>query len=1112
MSIRRIVLQRLRLSLLAVALASAAALAEMPPDLAVELASLRIQIGRREFAAAERGARHLLSRVEAASGADSPDAARVLDPLVESLWRAEKQREPEALSLAERAVAILEQAPDMEIDLARALHTLGNVRDARVERPEARVAFERALAIRERLLPPDDGDLVATLNNLGLELSKLGRRSAARPLLERALAIRERTLAPDDPKLSNSLRSLGSLLQDLGDYEAARPLLERAVAIRRAKLGPDHPDLGVALNSLAVVRYLAGDYVGAEQDYLEAIRILERSDPAGVGLPQVRANYAAILRDRGDAVGAMRQFDATWRALEARNGPDDPATALALNNAGHMAYTMGDYSEARPLLERAIKIWEERPDSDQERRALSYENLANVLWRTGDSGRAEALHHQALALREQVVGSEHPLVARSLANLGVLASGRGEWEEARRLQERAVAILRKSLGPDHPDLVVPLTNLGITQAALGAPKAGLSTLQEALLLARQTLGAESPQVPVILGYVAAVHRQIGDRPAALASALEAVEISRRQLRLVGQALAERQLLRLATLHSGRIDLALSIALDGGDPADLARAFDTVVRTRALVLDEMAGRHRAALGLAEPAAEDARQALAAARERLAHLMLRRPEAMIPEVYLAKLAEARRAKEEAERALAERSGAFRDEQSRAEVGLAEVARSLPEGAALVAFVHLARVPAPNGAGAPRGPAAPVLTHLALVLPPGAVQPLALLLGPDPAIAPLVDHWRREASTAPSPIPELARADEERCRKAGDALRRVVWDPVARAAGKASRILVVPDGALSLVNFSALPARRGGYLAESGPKIHLLVAERDATVRPRDVRGAGLLAVGGPDFEAVAGATSVASAANAGTAEPALRSPKTDPCLRGDALRFDPLPQARAEAEDVAGAWRAHAGAGDVAVLLATAATEAAVKARAPGHRLVHLATHGFLLQDRCATPPSAVAGRAGPWDSETLPPAVAESPLLRSGLALVGANRHDAPATSEDGLLTAEEIASLDLRATDWVVLSACDTGLGEQQAWEGILGLRRAFQTAGARTVVTSLWPVQDDAARGWMRRLYEARLAGAATDAAVRAAQVGTLEALRRAGRATHPFTWGAFVAAGDWR
>jgi CHAT domain-containing protein len=122
-------------------------------------------------------------------------------------------------------------------------------------------------------------------------------------------------------------------------------------------------------------------------------------------------------------------------------------------------------------------------------------------------------------------------------------------------------------------------------------------------------------------------------------------------------------------------------------------------------------------------------------------------------------------------------------------------------------------------------------------------------------------------------------------------------------------------------------------------------------------------------------------------------------------------------------------------------------------------------------------------------------------------------AEDGVLTAEEIASLDLTAVDWVVvLSACETGVGRLRAGEGVLGLRRAFQTAGADSLIMSLWRVEDDATTFWMQSLYEARLVGRSTAEAVRDASLKSLEDARAAGRNTHPFTWGAFVATGDWR
>jgi CHAT domain-containing protein len=139
---------------------------------------------------------------------------------------------------------------------------------------------------------------------------------------------------------------------------------------------------------------------------------------------------------------------------------------------------------------------------------------------------------------------------------------------------------------------------------------------------------------------------------------------------------------------------------------------------------------------------------------------------------------------------------------------------------------------------------------------------------------------------------------------------------------------------------------------------------------------------------------------------------------------------------------------------------------------------------------------------------------SGLALAGANQRAAAGLDdEDGILTADEVSALNLEGVEWAVLSACDTGLGEVKVGEGVFGLRRAFQVAGARTVIMSLWSVQDQAAAQWMRALYQGRLQKHLdTAGAMRYASLNVLRDRRAKGQSTHPFYWAGFVAAGDWR
>jgi CHAT domain-containing protein len=207
---------------------------------------------------------------------------------------------------------------------------------------------------------------------------------------------------------------------------------------------------------------------------------------------------------------------------------------------------------------------------------------------------------------------------------------------------------------------------------------------------------------------------------------------------------------------------------------------------------------------------------------------------------------------------------------------------------------------------------------------------------------------------------------------------------------------------------------------------------------------------------------------------------------------------------------AGTGDLLEMTRENASPEAFEQSAPGRRVLHVATHGFFLEGSCD---SAVQHRSASAQAKSFLPATAENPLLLSGLAFAGANRRaSAKPDEDDGILTAEEIAEINLEGVDWAVLSACDTGVGEIRVGEGVFGLRRAFQIAGAKTVIMSLWPVEDETTRLWMGTLYrEHFLHAKSAPEAVRAATLQALRERRAKHLSTHPFYWGAFIAAGDW-
>jgi CHAT domain-containing protein len=584
--------------------------------------------------------------------------------------------------------------------------------------------------------------------------------------------------------------------------------------------------------------------------------------------------------------------------------------------------------------------------------------------------------------------------------------------------------------------------------------------------------------------------QLANQHDALDNAVQAEDATREHLRRMLRYLPERQSLSYAATRPKSLDLMLSLINSRPDAA--GRVVDELVRGRALVLDEMATRGRVSTG--EEGAGRLRTMLNAAERRLANLVVRGPGNQSPAQYQALLADARREKEVAERALAEHSADARAELSRAALGIEDVQRALPSGAALLSFVRYRRTISTLVGG--RALLNLVPSYIAFLISPTSVT--AISLGPAARIETMVSSWHQEASGHSILAGLSMRSAERLCRVAGLTVRHHVWDPIAAHLDGVSHVFIVPDGALNLVNFSALPVGEHEYLAETGPVIHLLSTERDLVPTDSSRLGRGLLAVGDPAYDAHA-------------SSPQRAAMRGADCTSLQALHFESLPAARAEVHDISRIWTSASNAnnterGGATLLEGSAATKAAVIAASPGKRVLHLATHGFFLGGDCEPVAAGSRGVGGLAVTSRTPTG---NPLHLSGLAFAGAN---VPSSRDSGVLTAEEVTSLNLQGTEWAVLAACDAGIGDIRAGEGVFGLRRAFQIAGVRTIIMSLWGVDDVSTRQWMRALYEGRFQQHLSTAdAVRHADVEVLRSRRAHGQSTHPFYWAAFVAAGDW-
>jgi CHAT domain-containing protein/Tfp pilus assembly protein PilF len=924
--------------------------------------------------------------------------------------------------------------------LAEALRRSGNGGST-----EARQTCERALRIKAERLGRNDPDYAVSLYQLGYLLYVNGDYDHAKPLLERSLKVREEVLGPEDRAVAEGLMPLAGLLSDQGNQAQAESLFTRAMNIRVREFGPTSAGVGECLSALATLHFRAGDFVEAVSAYEQALPILKRT-----------------------------------------LGDEHPKVGTCLNNLGALLYEMGDYESSLSYFGLALKIRRQALGSGHELVASTLVNMGMDLAAIGRVTDAEIRYNEALAIQEHRFGGGSPEVGRTLVSLGLLHLQTGANSKARSVLSRAVSNLELPGEADPPELSDALAALATAEATAGKILKARSMYERALRIREGVLGQNHPDVGLLCTQFARVLSASGDQVAAIDMALRGETISREHLRLTSRSLSERQALQYAKARpaGSRVALGALESAAGPSPGTVADVWDAIVQGRTLVLDEMALRTRAVAAASDSSSRAIWDRLVVARRRLANLLVAGARGESPSQYRAQTDRARNDMDQAERAWASRSSSYRAERNRERINLRQVESSIPSDGALVAF-------------ALAGDSSKT-SYVAFVARPGqrvTVVPIGRTVLVDAKVAAWLSDITREAAQGKA---------ERKSYASGEEVRRVVWDPIENCVRGAHRLFVVPEGAIHLVNFAALPAGHHQYLIEGGLLIHYLTAERDL-VPTTDVPppGKGMLALGNPYY----GAFELPMNQSASRQRGAEGRASNAACLDFDSLRFGPLPGSGREAQDVARIWGAEESA---VTMVGSRATEGAFKAKAPGRNILHIATHGFFLGE-CAT---SVPGSRGIGATVSSRRPGGHHPLLLAGLALAGANRRALAAPDEeDGILTAEEVASLDLSGVQWAVLSGCDTGNGRVVAGEGILGLQRAFEVAGVRTVIMSLWAIDDDATRTWMNALYQGRITRKLdTTAAVAGASLQVLRERRAQARSTNPFYWAGFVAAGDWR
>ncbi len=1054
----------------------------------------------------------------------------------------------------------LEAAQNFCLEEARRLLGCG-------DKDRAKFFFNRAIA-ESLLIPPGaTGDPRWACHNWGEYSYTIMKYQVAEKFFLRAIDEAVRMAGEYDWVTDEMVSRLGNFYNEMGRYPEALGLQWRDLNIRRHIYGEHSTKVAACLNNIAIVHKQRDMLDSAETLLSEALQICTASgDSTGKTTMTILGNFAETLERQGKYAEAESLY---LTVLE--NRKDDlnrSLTALAQSELANFYRNIGRFRDATMMLEEALTIRKSLPTLQEHVIATNCADLARVYLEQADYVSAERLLRDATARHRSSVGANHPELANDLISLGKLlliesryveaeavlseaqgllksihsgphtaladvlsdlahvALAQGNYSLARERMEHSRQIRKQVLGENNPGYADALEDLANLQVSAGAIEEASKSADHCLRIRKSLLPGLDPGIAKCISLQAridlkaghfdrATHRyrkaiqsfrsiygeihpsladaseglssalgKSGQNSEALAAAIEATTIRFRLFKQNAQVLSERSALAYVTALRNSCNLLLSTYFSNLNNEYQSEVAAIILQSKFLVTEEMKNLDR--YDSQDTTAIRLREKLRLNRFRLAKLFVEGPKKTAITKYTRELDSLSKFAEE----LATRLSLLSKPQSEVELAtLASLCHSIPESTLVVEYVKYTLDNEYVGSSSER--------YAAL-----ALQTSGLIQFSDLGDATALDELISEYQSHMNRISNqgfATKSDSEAFGVISRALSGYLLSPLSSNFGKFRDLILAPDGNISSVAFSALP-HHGKYLVEHHNIRYVNTVRELKSVNTEISNTSCLLAIGDPDFD-LASSESFASSSKDGAVTQGFRTrirSNRSTCLAFDDLKLSRLPASSAEVNSIVTSW-GESPTAIARVLSGTSATEEAFKALASNFNCIHIATHGFAIAPDCGS----IAARLG-TDK------VHHDPLLLSGVYLAGANNavQRSDFGLEDGILTASEIADLDLRRVNTVVLSSCESGLGALRDGEGVFGLTRAFRLAGVRTVISTLWKIPDEQTVELMAQVYDSR----DNDFGSRISQIqrDLIKNAKNRGRTDHPFAWGSFIAVGD--
>ena len=885
--------------------------------------------------------------------------------------------------------------------------------------------------IRKQVLGEKHPDYVLSLSKLGNYYCDLGDYKKAVEFETMAMNLRKQSLGEKHPDYALSLSKLGNYYCDLGDYKKAVEFGTMAMNLRKQSLGEEHPDYALSLNNLAGYYSNLGDYRKAVEFGTQAMNIckqtLEENHP---GYATSLSNLASYYCDLGEYNKAIEIGTMAMNLRKHTLGEKHLDYALLLSNLAGYYSNLGEYNKAVELGTQALNIRKQALGEKHPDYASSLNNLANYYYSLGDYNKAVELGTQALNIRKQTLGEKHPNYATSLNNLANYYSGLGDYNKAVELGTMAMNTQKQTLGENHPNHATSLNNLADYYNSLRDHNKAVELETLAMNIYKETLGEKHPDYASSLSNLASYNYQCHNYQEAYRLLSKSIRIQKHIVLSMFKEATSRTRQTFWNKNNAEFDFFPSFCLKAHNQDRNGELYDySALFTKGLLLNAETNARDVIFESGDTALVKQFDALQSVR-----IMLNKQyEKPIAERTL-NCDSLENVAELMERELIKSSKAYGDFTRSLTITWKDVQNELADGDVAIEFISTPFLDNDS------------VMYIALALKKGY---------PEPKLIPLFEE---------KTLKELSNDNPNDAQQ----LFHLVWNPLLSELEGTRNVYFSPSGALYNVGIENLPISAEERMSDRF-NMYRLSSTRLLALHPHSTSERKTALFGGLDYEMSPQDVASNNLKNAYHSEfiAQNRDASADFMERGG---FGALPFSLKEVKSASKLLEANGY--ECHLFEGKDGTEEAFKSLSGKKvKVVHLSTHGaFVPKKEAKNTKQKNNFRFIQFDDAAPQAQEEDQSLTRSFLVMAGGNmlkNYDSiPEGIDDGILTAQEIAHTDLRGCDLVVLSACETALGDITN-EGVMGLQRGFKKAGANTILMSLWKVDDQASSLLLTKFYE---------------------------------------------